>query len=257
MSSFFQKQGDGFLATAWTRGPWSNDHQHGGPPAALMARAMERALDPSLAVVRFTVEFFRPVPIGPMVVAAEVLKAGRKVTWLSARLTTGTGSPEVCRASAVAIRRTTLDLPDPVLAPTVPAPDESAPFVFPFFRTPDGYHTAMEVRVARGEWGSGATAAWMRMRYPLLPDEAPTPLQRVICAADSGGGISKALDIDRYTFMNPDLSVYLHREAAGEWVCLDARTLPRPSGVGLVETELSDATGPIGRALQSLLVDAR
>lgn len=255
MSSFFVSQGDGFVATEWTRGPWSNEHQHGGPPSALMARAIERALEPGLAVVRLTVEFFRPVPIGPMRVAAEVAKAGRKVTWLSARLTAG--GQEVCRATSVAIRRAALDLPDPGLALTVPGPEDATPFTFPFFKTPDGYHTAMEVRIARGEWGSGATAAWMRMRYPLLPGETPSPLQRVVCAADSGGGIAKVLDTDEFTFMNPDLSIHLQREAAGEWVCLDARTIPRPSGIGLVETELSDASGPIGRGMQNLLIEQR
>ena len=50
-------EADCFHATAWTRGPWSFEHQHGGPPAALLARAVERARsEQDSAVVRFTVD---------------------------------------------------------------------------------------------------------------------------------------------------------------------------------------------------------
>ena len=44
---------------------------------------------------------------------------------------------------------------------------------------------------------------------------------------------------------------------AGEWVCLDAITIPEPTGVGLADTALRDERGPIGRALQTLLVRER
>ena len=49
----------------------------------------------------------------------------------------------------------------------------------------------------------------------------------------------------------------LHRPPDGEWVCLDAITLPEPSGVGLSDTALYDERGPIGRATQTLLVGER
>ena len=90
---------------------------------------------------------------------------------------------------------------------------------------------------------------------PLLPGEEPTPLQRVLVAADSGNGVSAALDWRSYLFINVDLSVHLHRMPEGEWVCLDAVTLPERNGVGLADTALFDERGPIGRALQTLLVD--
>ncbi len=51
-------------------------------------------------------------------------------------------------------------------------------------------------------------------------------------AADSGNGVSAALDWRRFLFINVDLSVHLHREPEGEWVYLDALTLPEPSGLG-------------------------
>jgi hypothetical protein len=95
------------------------------------------------------------------------------------------------------------------------------------------------------------------MAVPLLPDETPSPLQRVLAAADSGNGVSAALDWRRYLFINVDLSVHLHRMPEGEWVCLRAITLPEQDGVGISDTALFDRSGPIGRAAQTLLVDER
>lgn len=245
----------GFRATLSTRGPWSNDFQHGGPPSALLARAFERSLAAGFAVTRLTVEFFRPVPLGRVNVEAEVVREGKKVVWLTGKLVAG--GKEILRASAVAMRRATVPTGVPAPALELPLPDASRPFTFPFFRATEGYHTAMEVKIARGEWAQGALAAWMRMRVPLVAGEEPTPLQRVVCAADSGGGISKVLDIDRYTFMNADLSIHVHREPVGEWICLDARTTPQDDGVGIADTALLDIRGPIGRGVQGLLIDRR
>jgi hypothetical protein len=42
-SVFFEPAGiNAFVATAATAGPWSAQSQHGGPPSALAARALER-----------------------------------------------------------------------------------------------------------------------------------------------------------------------------------------------------------------------
>ena len=43
----------------------------------------------------------------------------------------------------------------------------------------------------------------------------------------------------------------------GEWVCVDAVTLPQANGVGTAESVLSDRSGRIGRAAQTLLIADR
>jgi hypothetical protein len=96
----------------------------------------------------------------------------------------------------------------------------------------------------------------MRMRQPLLAGAAPSPLQRVMIAADSGNGVSMVLDPRQHTFVNPDLTVYLHRQPVGEWVCLDARTIPQQHGIGIADARLLDEQGPIGRSVQSLVIDS-
>jgi hypothetical protein len=111
----------------------------------------------------------------------------------------------------------------------------------------------MEYRFTSGAFmEAGPATVWMRMDVPLLLGEEPTPLQRVLAAADSGNGVSASLDWKRFLFINVDLTVHLHRMPEGEWVCLDAVTLPEPNGVGMADTRLLDERGPIGRATQTL-----
>lgn len=257
--SFYVKDGERFVATELTRGPWSNELQHGGPPSALLARALEHRLaesSPTSQIARFTVEFLRPLPL-PVTfgVETQVTRPGKKVQILAAVLRAG--ETEIARATALAIRPTPLELPPlPALA-GVRSPDESAPFAFPFFKSEAGYHTAFDLKAAAGEWGKGAFACWFRMRHPLVENETPSPLVRVAIAADSGNGVSVVLDTRDYTFINPDLTIYLHRMPVGEWVCLDAATVPQPNGIGLAESRLLDVSGPIGRSLQSLVVERR
>jgi hypothetical protein len=95
------------------------------------------------------------------------------------------------------------------------------------------------------------------MRVPLVPGEEPSPLSRVLVAADSGSGISAEVDWSDWLFINPDLTVALHRLPRGEWVCLDAATTLQPHGIGLAATSILDRNGPVGRGLQSLYITKR
>jgi len=58
-----------------------------------------------------------------------------------------------------------------------------------------------------------------------------------------------------YSFINPDLTIYVHRLPVSEWVCLDAVTHVQANGAGLAESTLYDEHGVIGRSLQSLIVE--
>src|SRR5437899_12149737 len=86
--AFYIPDGDAFVATVHTRGPWSPRHQHGGPPAALLARAIATQA-PGFVITRVTVDFLLPVPIDRLAVRVEALRAGAKVQRLVARLLHG------------------------------------------------------------------------------------------------------------------------------------------------------------------------
>jgi hypothetical protein len=122
----------------------------------------------------------------------------------------------------------------------------------------EGYHTAMQYRFVAGSFlEPGPAKCWLRMRVPLVQGEDPSPLSRVLVAADSGNGVSNVLDFRTHLFVNADLSVHLHRYPVGEWVCLDARTVIDAAGIGLADTAIHDRSGSLGRAAQSLFVAAR
>ena len=254
----FSIDGDRFVPTALASGPWSPDAMHGGAPAALLARQLERH-DPGPAgfVARLSVDLLRPVPLTPLEVVTRTVRPGRKVQWLDAALLAD--GVEVARASALRLRADdTIGLPPlPEPVPVIPAPGASAPFdIQPTRAFGFGFWLAMEVRQAAGSWTeTGPATVWFRLRVPIVADAEPSPLQRVAAAADFGNGVSSVLPRGEYLFINPDLTVQLHRHPTGEWVAVEAETRADPIGVGLALSTLHDERGPIGRASQSLLVD--
>ena len=255
--SFYVPLGDGrWLATEHTTGPWDPGAQHGGPPSALLGRAMQECeFRPEMMISRFTCEILRPVPVGEVAVAARVVRTGRSVELLEASLSAD--GREVARASAWRVLRTE---GGPVQS-RQPVPD-GPPEAFEPMRRPrswgDGTLAAIEWRPVRGGWyDAGPAVLWTRVRFPLVAGTELTPLERTLIAADCANGVSYQMDIKRWHFINPELTVHLHREAVGEWVCLDASTAISPGGTGLASSALSDTVGPLGVGAQSLLIAPR
>jgi hypothetical protein len=256
--SFFRGDGDVFEPTESTRGPWDPDAQHAGPPAALLGRAIERCGDgEGKHVGRVTFEVLRPVPMTTLTVSAEVVRPGRSVELVEASLADRDG--EVMLARGWRLKTEPVEFaPAPADEPPPHGPADGTPRDFFPTGVDEGYHTAMEYRFVTGAFLElGPAVVWMRMRHPLVDGEEPTPLQRVLVAADSGNGVSAALDYHRFLFINTDLTVHLHRGPKTEWVCLDAVTRLDAGGVGMSDTLLWDERGRIGRAAQTLLVASR
>ena len=82
-------------------------------------------------------------------------------------------------------------------------------------------------------------------------------MQRVAAAADFGNGLSRILDFDSHVFINPDLTVALSRVPVGDWIGFDMVSRLSRDGLGQAESLVFDADGPVGRAVQSLLVERR
>jgi acyl-Coa thioesterase superfamily protein/acyl-CoA thioesterase superfamily protein len=257
MRPFFEPLGDGrFLATPSTAGPWSPDHQHAGPPAALLGRELERC-EPrdGTILARLTYEILGPVPVGEVAVAAHVARPGRSVELLEAELRAG-GRPAI---SVRAWRTLVAGVPESAgdggrPPPARPSEATDAPPGLDGF----GYGRAVEMRFAAGDWNEpGPATVWTRLRVPVVAGEAPTGLQRVLAVADSGNGVSAVLPLDRWVFINPELTLHVRREARGEWICLDAATTIAAGGAGLARSTLSDDAGAVAHGAQSLLVTRR
>lgn len=257
--AFYESAREGLVATELTRGPWDPGAQHAGPPAALLGRELERLPDAELFQIgRVTFEILRSVPIGPVAVSARVLRPGRRVQLVEAELSVG--EAVLMRATAWRLRTAAVELPPGAEAADQPPPPPERGTGAGFFPTAHehGYHSAMEVSFLSGSFlEAGPARVWLRMRQPLVDAEQPTPLQRVLIAADVGNGVSSTLDFRRFLFINVELTVHLERLPAGEWVFLDAVTHPRPNGVGTTESVLCDGRGRIGSAQQTLLIAPR
>lgn len=258
--SIFVRDGERFLPTDLARGPWSPQAQHGGAPAALLARLAEDVEGgAAMLVARLTIELLRPVPIAPLAARTRMVRPGRKVQLVEASL--WHEDAEVARCTALRLRRAEVPMPANLaaLAPP-PAPHDGVASLPPWAEALGyrGFHNAaVEHRFVRGSFDTAGPAVdWIRLRVPLIAGEPTAPLSRVAAAADFGNGISWVLHrADGYSFINPDLTIYLHRHPVGEWVCLDAATYPQATGIGLAESGLFDEQGPIGRAAQSLLIE--
>ena len=250
-----------FRASPLTRGPWNPEHQHAGPPSALICRAIERAAvnDGLTHLGRLTVNLLRPAPVGECRVEVATDYVGRNTGHYSGRLTAG--GKDSARFAALMQREA--DMPVPKGTPGHPPPAAPKPpsqcsnVKMPLADRRFGYAELVENRIADGHFFNGPCSAWFRMNHPLVKGEQPTAYQRVAVAADSGNGASAALDFGKYLFINCDLTINLLRRPEGEWICLEARSLFGGNGCGLAESALYDEQGMIGRATQSLTVRPR
>ncbi len=243
-------------ATELARGPWDPGAQHGGAPAALLTRALERLpAGNGLQIARITFELLRPVPIARLSVSAEVVRGGRRVQLLEASLRSE-DDVEVVRARALQVlvaRAPSRHEPGPPDGPEQGEENDLEPPFRPMF-TPDG----IEVRFVEGQFTQrGPATAWFRLRVPVLAGEEASALQRLAAASDFGNGISAPVSWAEYVFINPDLTLYVERPPQGEWMALRARTRIAPGGIGISESELFDVHGRVGRATQALLVAPR
>jgi hypothetical protein len=256
----FEPRGADFVPSEHTRGPWDPRHQHGGAVAALVARAVERRAGQEFCLTRLTLELMRPVPLEPLAVDTAVPRPGRRVLGITVSLSAGDLEVEVVRAHAVAVRR--IDLPAGEGHISFMEPGPEAGVVAPFGVGSDDdlpafHRTGMEIRQVEGADRPGPARAWFRLQRPVVGDEEPTGVQRAAAAADFGNGISWVLPFEDWIFLNPDLTMHLARPPAGEWIGLDALTLPSDQGMGLAESVLYDERGRLGRAAQSLLLQRR
>ena len=270
--SIFLAEGERFVPTEQARGPWDPGALHGGAPAALIAAAFERTEPGSeLRLGRLSFEFLRPIPLAPLTLSTHIVRPGRRVQELAAELCAG--DQTIVRAGALRVQAVPgeavaataeveldgMTREDERHEPAMPPPAEGklASFSLNDSHEASFAGTAMEMRWLNDPWRLGPGLVWQRLRYPLLPDRAPSSLARLVASADFCNGVSSTLRFDRFLFINADLTIHLQRQPRGEWIGLDARTRLHEGGSGVADAVLHDEHGPVGRAFQTLVVQAR
>ncbi len=262
-AGLFVRDAGNFVPTDAARGPWDPTALHGGPVAALAAHVAEAAAPEGMEPARLTLELWSAVPLLPLAVSVEQVRPGRRVAVSEVRLRRA-GDPAgrvLARGLVQWVRKGGGPAEPPPLrgpwdAVTAQRRPEEIREVAPRWNTP-GFHTiGADLRFATGSFRTlGPAFVWIRLRSAVVAGEPTTPFARAVAAADFGNGVSPELGVDAWSYVNPDLSVHLARLPAGEWVGLDAATLVTGNGRGIAESVLYDLDGPIGRAVQGLLVE--
>jgi hypothetical protein len=252
-----------YESTQLANAGWYQEGQHGGALAALVAGHVEHV--PSLAemsVSRMTLELFRVVPLVPLRIDTEVVREGKRIQMLEARITDPNGL-ELARALIQRLRVAEVGMPTDVT-------EEATPFRHPDVIDPPvsgawGYgaeekimfhRNAIEVReIEGGYFEPGPGSIWMRVTTPIVAGEPITPLQRLVVVADFCNGVSRPSTEAHWLFMNPDLTVHVNRYPQGEWVALSAESAYSPEGRAIATGTLWDEHSYIGRSTQTLYVD--
>lgn len=240
-----------------TASPWGRHSQHGGPPAALLTRAIESLRTGTDRVLgRVTMELLGPVPVGPLSVEAHVVRPGRSVEMCEAVLyDEAHDGRRVATATAWLFPNAAGPRPDD--EPLTHTHLDGEPHERPSSWS-GGYLEAVDWRWIKGAVSEpGPGLVWMRPRVDLVDGEPMTPVQRLMACVDSASGVSAELDITEWGFLNTELTVHVLRPPVGEWVCLDAETTLGRGSVGVATSAVYDEEGLVARSAQALLVARR
>lgn len=253
--------GEKFVARDLVRSTWTAAIQHGAPVSALLVRALERcAQRPDTRLSRVNIDLLGGVPAdGPLWVTAVVDRPGKQIELLSAEMLGlgRDGQPRpVARASGWRLQQ--IDTAELVSSPTPPLRPLSEAHSRDMKKDWDrNYVHSLDWRWLTTPMAEGPGESWIRPVVDLVQGETMTPLQRLFSVADDANGIGAKLDIRKWTFMNTDLVVHVHRIPVGEWTGIRADTSYGPDGIGTTLGTLFDETGPVGAIQQSVLVRPR
>lgn len=253
--------GEHFVATDLVRSTWSAAIQHAAPVSALLVRALQRC-DPrdDTRLSRVLVDLLGPVPAdGDLWVRSTRERPGTQIELIGAELLAAgpDGSPRpVARASGWRLQ--TLDTAAVAQASVEPLRPLSQARGRDMKKDWErNYVHSLDWRWLTTPLNQGPGESWIRPEVDLVKGETMSPLERLFAVADDANGIGAKLDIRRWTFLNTDLVVHIHRVPDGEWIGIRAETSYGPDGIGMTSGTLFDENGPVGAIQQSVLVRPR
>lgn len=260
----FIREGDAFVATVSSQGPWNPKHTNGGSALALLGHCLDDV--PTLApmtMTRFTADLMRPVPLSTRLhVHTNVAREGKKIQIVDLSLVAD--GLECVRATVLRVRNEDLTgregLPPDTTqrrpATTLRPPEECIE-LRSLVPNPSGALHAMDVRKSvRND--SSATGTWLRIVAPVIAGEAVRTSSRMGYAFDFTNLVGVGMRGDEFTMINPDVSAQILREPVGEWIALTGETrFDHRLGHGVSDAELSDDEGVWAVTSTSQIVQPR
>jgi hypothetical protein len=250
--------GERLVASNLTASTWSPSNQHGGPPSALLVRALERCQPRAdMRFSRVAIDLLGAIPVGaPLWVTSQVERPGKRIELVGANIAAQTPNGimrPVAKASGWRMQHSdTQAAASSSAAPLRLPAKEDRKLTFDFPGT--NYLHSLDWRWLTTFLGEGPGEAWIRPVVDLVEGETMTPLQRLFAVADDVNGVGAKLNVTEWTFVNTDVVVHLHRVPRGEWTGVRAETSYGPDGIGVASGTLYDDYGPVGIATQSILL---
>ncbi len=246
--------------TPYTGGPWNPAHQHGGAVSGLMAFAIDRMPSATpMRIARVSLDMFRGVPLTPLRVETRIRRNGRRIQSLESELYAD--DVLVSRASALRIRYD--DALGELDAPLPPDPDlGSPPDVVPPFEMRvgleiPGFVRACDLVPGRAEVCGEFATSWARLRCPVVEGFETSGTAQLAALVDFASGTGNAMDHERFTSVNTDLSVHIIRSPRSDWLAIRGVTSRAADGIGQSHAIIHDEEGAIAHASASLLLDRR
>lgn len=250
-----------FRATDLVISTWTPSIQHAAPVSALLVRALERCeYRDDTRLSRVLVDLLGPVPVTDQLwVRARRERSGKQIELVSAEMRAPgpDGEPRpVARASGWRLQR--LDTTDLLHAAAPPLRPVSEARSRNFEKHWDrNYLHSLDWRWLTEPLNDGPGESWLAPLVDVVKGEPITPLQRLFAVADDANGIGTRIDTRKWTFLNTDLVVHIHRIPDGKWIGIRAETSYGPDGIGTTIGTLFDEAGAIGAIQQSVLVRRR
>lgn len=252
--SYFERTGPAtFLATEHVSGAWDTATQHIAPALGLLTHVVERdrdaRRDDGLVVARLSYDILGTVPVDAVETSVDVVRPGRTIELVEARLVHG-GRVVVLLRAWLMRPGDTGELAGTPLPPI--APPDDMPVWDPTTVWPGGFIASAEVR--REEREPGRAAFWARPSVPLVAGEQVSALARTTGLLDITNGMTVRVDPKEVAFPNVDLTAHVFRQPTGEWVGFDTSVSFGENGLGLTSSVIHDLDGPVGTTAQLLTV---
>jgi hypothetical protein len=250
----FETEGSSFIPTEAALGSWGAKRLDGRAVVALLGAEIEhRHRSPDQVPARLTVDLFRLPDASPIEVRTRVVRENRRLTLVDAEFISG--GEAAARATCQLLLKSE-NPEDQAWAPepwNVPPPDQIQP--------PTDARLTLggkwNVRPICGRFGkSGRRRTWLSELRPVVRERPITPFVRVAAAADLVSAFAN-FGASVLTFINTDLTIYLHREPETEWIGFDVVSHGASAGVAFGECALFDEAGAIGTVSCTALAQPR
>jgi hypothetical protein len=247
--AFFAVDGDSYLPSEMTRGPWGVG-MGGQIVGGLLGWGIEQSgIDPHFQPARLTVDLLRPALLEPVEIRTSVQREGRRIKLVDGALLQS--GKTVARASALFLRRS--EHPEgevwsaPVEMPPLPTNFDGFPADMPFLIWGYGNTSDGSPGIAGGEWEQSHSQkfAWTRVFRPMVQGFPLTPFTRLAFVGDVTSSLTH-WGTGGLRYINADYTITASRLPDDEYIGLAAQSHYGTAGVAAGSAILFDRHGPIG-----------